>query len=115
MQGGATRRRVVSHFSTKIPLRRYFSGSAAVGYSLLFVSLLLTPYSPQVFRLFCLRLPWGAAHSRNPLATQHQPHAGAFQLCPCQATAYCSKEHQREHWKTHKLVCEARAAKAHAK
>ena len=45
MQGGATRRRVVSHFSTKIPLRRYFSGSAAVGYSLLFVSLLLTPYN----------------------------------------------------------------------
>ena len=44
MQGGATRRRVVSHFSTKIPLRRYFSGPAAVGYSLLFVSLLLTPY-----------------------------------------------------------------------
>ena len=43
MQGGATRRRVVSHFSTKIPLRRYFSGPAAVGYSLLFVSLL--PYS----------------------------------------------------------------------
>ena len=45
MQGGATRRRVVSHFSTKIPLRRYFSGPAAVGYSLLFVSLLLTPYN----------------------------------------------------------------------
>ena len=44
MQGGTTRRRVVSHFSTKIPLRRYFSGPAAVGYSLLFVSLLLTPY-----------------------------------------------------------------------
>ena len=44
MQGGTTRRRVVSHFSTKIPLRRYFSGPAAVGYSLLFVSLLLLTY-----------------------------------------------------------------------
>ena len=53
MQGGTTRRRVVSHFSTKIPLRRYFSGPAAVGYSLLFVSLLLTPYVAVVvgFRL----------------------------------------------------------------
>ena len=32
------------YFPTKIPLRRYFSGLAAVGYSLLLFSLLLTPY-----------------------------------------------------------------------
>ena len=43
--------------------------------------------------------------------------AGSRRLCPvcgkpgtkvcagCSKVAYCSKEHQREHWKEHKLVC----------
>ena len=66
MQGGATRRRVVSHFSTKIPLRRYFSGPAAVGYSLLFVSLLLTPYFGRRLHgqccIRCMARPSHGAH-----------------------------------------------------
>ena len=40
---GTQRRRIVHNTSLKIPLRRYFSGLAAVGYSLLLFSLLLTP------------------------------------------------------------------------
>ena len=41
---------------TKIPLRRYFSGLAAVGYSLLAFSLLLTPYA-----LTTISMGYGAA------------------------------------------------------
>ena len=83
MQGGATRRRVVSHFSTKIPLRRYFSGSAAVGYSLLFASLILTPYfyflaCPQTLsEVHQLHAPLGDADG----PTEPQPH-----LVACRAS-----------------------------
>ena len=60
----------------------------------------------------------GLKYCALPTCGAREPHANSFKTCPCEAVVYCSKAHQKEHWKVHKrdhkLVCESTERKVEA-
>jgi len=52
------------------------------------------------------RLSFGIEYKRCALCNVEEQVSRSFKQCPCKKVFYCCKEHQVDHWSTHKLCCE---------